>query len=105
MATKNPDCPPRAASIECPQPSEEPHPPAPSPLRGGGGRKRRPFCSPSPLRGGGRGVGSLAPAHPRTGPMSQEKRKSLMTTGGSGRAPNRAMLRAVGFLDEDFSRP
>src|ERR671922_1481322 len=37
--------------------------------------------------------------------MSQEKRKSLMTTGGPGRAPNRAMLRAVGFLDEDFSRP
>src|SRR6187431_3397384 len=37
--------------------------------------------------------------------MSQEKKKSLMTTGGPGRAPNRAMLRAVGFLDEDFSRP
>ena len=36
--------------------------------------------------------------------MSQERR-SLMTTGGPGRAPNRAMLRAVGFLDEDFSRP
>ena len=28
-----------------------------------------------------------------------------MTTGGHGRAPNRAMLRAVGFLDEDFERP
>src|SRR2546423_9790899 len=32
-------------------------------------------------------------------------RKSLMTTGGPGRAPNRAMLRAVGFPDEDFERP
>src|SRR6516164_3917457 len=33
------------------------------------------------------------------------KRHSLITTGGPGRAPNRAMLRAVGFLDNDFSRP
>jgi dihydroxy-acid dehydratase len=32
-------------------------------------------------------------------------RKSLMTTGGPERAPNRAMLRAVGFTDEDFDRP
>ncbi|MCW8132685.1 MAG: dihydroxy-acid dehydratase [Planctomycetota bacterium] len=32
-------------------------------------------------------------------------RKSRLTTGGMGRAPNRAMLRAVGFLDEDFNRP
>ena len=32
-------------------------------------------------------------------------RTSLTTTGGDGRAPNRAMLRAVGFLDEDFDRP
>src|SRR5262245_52958079 len=32
-------------------------------------------------------------------------RKSLMTTGGLGRAPNRAMLRAVGFHDDDFNRP
>lgn len=32
-------------------------------------------------------------------------RKSRLTTGGMGRAPNRAMLRAVGFLDEDFDRP
>src|SRR5215831_3689864 len=38
--------------------------------------------------------------------MSREdKRRSLLTTGGMGRAPNRAMLRAVGFLDEDFDRP
>jgi dihydroxy-acid dehydratase len=35
----------------------------------------------------------------------EEKRRSLLTTGGMGRAPNRAMLRAVGFLDEDFDRP
>src|SRR5580700_7389217 len=32
-------------------------------------------------------------------------RKSLTTTGGPGRAPNRAMLRAVGFGDDDFDRP
>jgi dihydroxy-acid dehydratase len=36
---------------------------------------------------------------------SDSKRKSLLTTGGPGRAPNRAMLRAVGFLDEDFDKP
>src|SRR5580692_1288951 len=32
-------------------------------------------------------------------------RHSLLTTEGMSRAPNRAMLRAVGFLDDDFSRP
>lgn len=32
-------------------------------------------------------------------------RKSLTTTEGPGRAPNRAMLRAVGFLDDDFDKP
>ena len=32
-------------------------------------------------------------------------RKSLTTTGGPGRAPNRAMLRGVGFTDEDFTKP
>src|SRR5205809_2537257 len=37
--------------------------------------------------------------------MPQESRRSLLTTGGPGRAPNRAMLRAVGFLDDDFTRP
>src|SRR5436853_1550679 len=37
--------------------------------------------------------------------MSEGKRRSLLTTEGPGRAPNRAMLRAVGFLDEDFGRP
>src|SRR5262245_39464387 len=36
---------------------------------------------------------------------TSDKRKSLMTTGGLGRAPNRAMLRGVGFVDEDFERP
>jgi dihydroxy-acid dehydratase len=30
---------------------------------------------------------------------------SKLTTAGPGRAPNRAMLRAVGFHDDDFSRP
>jgi len=33
------------------------------------------------------------------------KRTSRLTTEGMGRAPNRAMLRAVGFHDDDFSRP
>lgn len=33
------------------------------------------------------------------------KRSSLTTTQGPSRAPNRAMLRAVGFHDDDFSRP
>src|ERR1041384_1971768 len=42
--------------------------------------------------------------HTRRGSMA-EKRKSLTTTEGIGRAPNRAMLRAVGFLDDDFNRP
>src|SRR5215470_3560080 len=38
----------------------------------------------------------MPPDHPR---------RSRLTTEGMGRAPNRAMLRAVGFLDEDFQRP
>src|SRR5882672_10472668 len=37
--------------------------------------------------------------------MATERRRSLLTTGGMGRAPNRAMLRAVGFHDDDFDRP
>jgi dihydroxy-acid dehydratase len=38
--------------------------------------------------------------------MSHEtNRRSLITTGGMSRAPNRAMLRAVGFHDDDFDRP
>jgi dihydroxy-acid dehydratase len=37
--------------------------------------------------------------------MADAKRKSLITTGGPNRAPNRAMLRAVGFRDEDFEKP
>src|ERR671924_2293393 len=36
---------------------------------------------------------------------AESKRRSRLTTEGIGRAPNRAMLRAVGFLDDDFSRP
>ena len=36
---------------------------------------------------------------------SEGKSRSRLTTEGMGRAPNRAMLRAVGFHDEDFSRP
>jgi len=37
--------------------------------------------------------------------MASGKRTSLLTTQGIGRAPNRAMLRAVGFHDDDFDRP
>jgi dihydroxy-acid dehydratase len=37
--------------------------------------------------------------------MADPNRKSLTTTGGANRAPNRAMLRAVGFSDEDFDKP
>src|SRR4051812_13499484 len=37
--------------------------------------------------------------------MASGERTSLTTTGGPGRAPNRAMLRAVGFQDGDFSKP
>jgi dihydroxy-acid dehydratase len=33
------------------------------------------------------------------------KHRSRLTTEGMGRSPNRAMLRAVGFLDDDFRRP
>lgn len=36
---------------------------------------------------------------------NHNERRSLLTTSGPSRAPNRAMLRAVGFLDEDFNRP
>src|SRR5260370_23799581 len=36
---------------------------------------------------------------------SDAKRTSRRTTEGMGRAPNRAMLRAVGFHDDDFDRP
>jgi dihydroxy-acid dehydratase len=35
----------------------------------------------------------------------EPNRHSLLTTGGIGRAPNRAMLRGVGFHDDDFTRP
>src|SRR5260221_11568586 len=34
-----------------------------------------------------------------------EERRSLITTAGAQRAPNRAMLRAVGFGDGDFDKP
>jgi dihydroxy-acid dehydratase len=35
----------------------------------------------------------------------KDSRRSLLTTGGISRAPARAMLRGVGFLDDDFTRP
>jgi dihydroxy-acid dehydratase len=41
--------------------------------------------------------------------MSEERKslkiRSKMTTEGDSRAPNRSMLRAVGFTDEDFEKP
>src|SRR3989338_2582728 len=37
--------------------------------------------------------------------MGSLKKKSAMITEGDRRAPNRAMLRAVGFKDEDFEKP
>src|ERR1700704_2226914 len=37
--------------------------------------------------------------------MASSERTSLTTTGGPKRAPNRGMLRAVGFHDDDFDRP
>jgi len=36
---------------------------------------------------------------------TNRERKSLMTTGGLGRAPNRAMLRGVDLLDGFLVRP
>ncbi|QVL33144.1 dihydroxy-acid dehydratase [Telmatocola sphagniphila] len=36
---------------------------------------------------------------------AKNNRHSLTTTEGSSRAPNRAMLRAVGFQDSDFKKP
>src|SRR5207237_9467905 len=53
----------------------------------------------------------LSKLHPKSRPdqdstmPSDTPRHSLTTTGGPSRAPNRAMLRAVGFLDEDFAKP
>ena len=36
---------------------------------------------------------------------SKLKERSSLMTEGDARAPNRAMLRAVGFKDEDFEKP
>src|SRR5438094_1472641 len=46
-----------------------------------------------------------APQFEETTMTTKSERHSLLTTQGMGRAPNRAMLRAVGFLDNDFARP
>jgi dihydroxy-acid dehydratase len=37
--------------------------------------------------------------------MTRLNRRSYLITGGVARSPNRAMLRAVGFKDEDFDKP
>ena len=34
-----------------------------------------------------------------------KQRRSHVVTQGTSRAPNRAMLRAMGYTDEDFSKP
>src|SRR5258706_1282542 len=39
------------------------------------------------------------------GALMTEKRRSQLITDGDERAPNRAMLRAVGFGDADFGKP
>ena len=38
-------------------------------------------------------------------PMSAATRRSKQITEGTARAPNRAMLRAMGYQDGDFSKP
>src|SRR5262249_12340008 len=38
-------------------------------------------------------------------PRMSYNSRSRITTGGVERSPNRAMLRAVGFKDEDFEKP
>src|SRR5262249_1424422 len=60
---------------------------------------------PAPSRYSGLGSATCT-TNPETDAMAAgDERRSLVTTGGLGRAPNRAMLRGVGFLDEDFDRP
>jgi dihydroxy-acid dehydratase len=48
----------------------------------------------------------MSEEHSATNSTSQaSNRRSSMITGGIVRAPNRSMLRAVGFTDEDFNKP
>src|SRR5260221_142002 len=42
---------------------------------------------------------------PEGGALMTERRRSQLITDGDERAPNRAMLRAVGFSDADFGKP
>ena len=41
----------------------------------------------------------------RTGDRIMHNQRSAIITQGTNRTPNRSMLRAVGFTDDDFSKP
>jgi dihydroxy-acid dehydratase len=43
--------------------------------------------------------------NPYDQPSDPAKRKSAALTDGADRAPGRAMLKAVGFSDQDLARP
>ena len=45
------------------------------------------------------------PGHPYTDPTDPAKRHSATLTDGPDRAPARAMLKAIGFTDDDLARP
>jgi dihydroxy-acid dehydratase len=51
------------------------------------------------------GILIISTTPPAETTMTTNQRRSLTTTGGVQRAPNRAMLRGVGFHDDDFDRP
>src|SRR5690606_17040214 len=67
--------------------------------RGAPGAGAAPPGPPARWPAGGRGGGPW--------PMAERalNRRSAVVTTGPERAPNRAMLRAVGFTDEDFGKP
>src|SRR5262249_53151464 len=91
---------PRPAAHRDPQ---DGHPRAGPPLRLDRPRPGEVRRQPRPVRRrAARGLTPFAGGYPMP---TEPNRTSRLTTAGPGRAPNRAMLRAVGFLDEDFSRP
>ena len=47
----------------------------------------------------------MSPAHPYDRPTDPAKRHSAALTDGPDRAAARAMLKAVGFTDEDLAKP
>src|SRR6186997_1626052 len=48
---------------------------------------------------------TVAPSHPYDRPTDPAKRHSSALTDGPDRAPARAMLKAIGFTDDDLARP